>query len=175
MFKVRALVDVSQGALSHASEKFAIPENRTYIGVDDMLANASDIDLVMIMSAEYASFRCGFQLTPSEYHVEQTVKSLRAGKDVFVEKPMALSLEGAEEIERVQKETGKIVFVGFMRRYAEAFLRVKDVVQKTPKGEINYGACYPVYEADISPRPRHHWGQRLLRRRERCLPAQFQR
>lgn len=75
----------------------------------------------------------------SEYHVEQTVKSLRAGKDVFVEKPMALSIEGADEIERVRKETGKMVFVGFMRRYAEAFLRVKDIVQNTPKGEINYG------------------------------------
>ena len=52
MFKVKALVDVSQGALSHASAKFAIPQDRTYSSVDDMLANASDIDLVMVMSAE---------------------------------------------------------------------------------------------------------------------------
>lgn len=85
---------------------------------------------------------CFDQLTRSEYHVEQTVKALRAGKDVFVEKPMALSMQGAEEIERAQKETGKLVFVGFMRRYAEAFLRVKDIVQGTPKGEINYGELH---------------------------------
>lgn len=52
---------------------------------------------------------------------------------------MALSMEGANEIERMRKETGKVVFVGFMRRYADAFLRVKDIVQQTPKGGINYG------------------------------------
>lgn len=52
MFKVRALVDVSAGALAHASEKFGIPKDRTYTKMDEMLANAGDVDLVMIMSAE---------------------------------------------------------------------------------------------------------------------------
>lgn len=52
MFKVRALVDVSPGALAHASAKFSIPENRTYTSVDAMLADAGDVDLVMVMSAE---------------------------------------------------------------------------------------------------------------------------
>lgn len=52
MFKVKALVDVSPGALSHASSKFTIPQDRTYSNVEDMLANADDVELVMVMSAE---------------------------------------------------------------------------------------------------------------------------
>lgn len=54
---------------------------------------------------------------------------------------MALSLEGADEIARVQKETGRVVFVGYMRRYAAAYLRVKALVEATGRDKINYGAC----------------------------------
>lgn len=50
MFKVKALVDVSQDALAHASAKFSIP--RTYNSIDAMLAEAGDVDLVMVMSAK---------------------------------------------------------------------------------------------------------------------------
>lgn len=79
------------------------------------------------------------QLTCSEYHVSQTVAALHAGKHVFVEKPMALTLSGADEVAVAAKAAGRIVFVGFMRRYAEAFLRVKELVHEAPRGGIAYG------------------------------------
>lgn len=66
------------------------------------------------------------------------VQCLKAGKHVFIEKPMAITLGGADEIEAARKESGNLVFVGYMRRYAEAFLRVKEMVQDLQKGSINY-------------------------------------
>jgi predicted dehydrogenase len=70
--------------------------------------------------------------------VPHAVQSLKAGKHVFIEKPMAITLGGADEIDAARKESGKLVFVGYMRQYAEAFLRVKEMVRDLPKGAINY-------------------------------------
>lgn len=70
--------------------------------------------------------------------------ALQAGKHVFVEKPMALTEAGADEIAAAAKKAGRIVFVGFMRRYAEAFLRVKGMIKSVKKGDISYGElCSP--------------------------------
>ena len=43
---------------------------------------------------------------------------MRAGKDVYVEKPLALTLEELQEVERVHAATGRRLMVGFNRRFA---------------------------------------------------------
>lgn len=93
----------------------------------------------------------------SQYHVTQTVAALQAGKHVFVEKPMAITLSGADEIAAAAKATNRVVFVGFMRRYSEAFLRVKEIVHAAPKN-IQYGECKLPHcrRVDGSARARHH-------------------
>lgn len=52
---------------------------------------------------------------------------------------MAITMAGAEEIERAEKASGKLVFVGYMRRYATAFLRVKQIIKDLGPGKIQYG------------------------------------
>jgi predicted dehydrogenase len=64
---------------------------------------------------------------------------LKAGRHVFIEKPVSLTLQGFDEIIAAEQQSGKTVFVGYMRRYAEAFLRVKSMVQKVPKDGIAFG------------------------------------
>ena len=44
--------------------------------------------------------------TPAETHADLAIQAMRAGKDVFVEKPMALSMEDAEKMQKVANETG---------------------------------------------------------------------
>jgi hypothetical protein len=62
----------------------------------------------------------------------------------MVETPMAITKERADQIEDARKASGKVVFVGYMRRYAEAFLRVKELVHALPTGSISYGQSqYP--------------------------------
>jgi 2-hydroxy-4-carboxymuconate semialdehyde hemiacetal dehydrogenase len=55
--------------------------------------------------------------TPTQMHAKQAVQCMRAGKHVQVEIPMADSLKDAEEVARVQKETGLIAMAGHTRRF----------------------------------------------------------
>ena len=50
--------------------------------------------------------------TPTQVHASQTIQCLRAGKHVQVEIPMSDNLKDAEEVVRVQQETGRIAMAG---------------------------------------------------------------
>lgn len=52
---------------------------------------------------------------------------------------MSWTLQGADEIIQAERESGKTAFVGYMRRYAEAFLRMKERIQEIPREKISYG------------------------------------
>jgi 2-hydroxy-4-carboxymuconate semialdehyde hemiacetal dehydrogenase len=55
--------------------------------------------------------------TPTQMHAAQAIACLRAGKHVQVEIPLADTLQDADEVMRVQKETGKVAMVGHTRRF----------------------------------------------------------
>jgi len=55
--------------------------------------------------------------TPTQLHAEQAIASMRAGKPVLIEIPMADSLADSEKICRVQKETGVSAMAGQVRRF----------------------------------------------------------
>ena len=55
--------------------------------------------------------------TPTQLHASQTIQCLRAGKHVQVEIPMSDNLKDAEEVVRVQQETGRIAMAGHTRRF----------------------------------------------------------
>ncbi len=76
------------------------------------MLNDSDIDVILISSA-------------SQNHARETVAALNAGKHVFVEKPMAVSVEECREIFKAVKKNQKQVCVGFNRRFAPYYLEMK--------------------------------------------------
>ncbi len=55
--------------------------------------------------------------TPTQMHVAQATQTLRAGKHVMIEIPMADSLAGAEQVVQVARETGLIAMAGHTRRF----------------------------------------------------------
>ncbi len=55
--------------------------------------------------------------TPTQIHARQAEQVMRAGKPVLVEIPMADTLEDAERLVRVQKETGIVAMAGHVRRF----------------------------------------------------------
>jgi predicted dehydrogenase len=63
-------------------------------------------------------------------HASQTVGALRAGKHVFVEKPMALTVDECRDIYEAVQESGKQLTVGFNRRYAPYYLDLKKTLAK---------------------------------------------
>ena len=63
---------------------------------------------------------------------------MRAGKDVFVEKPMALSISDAEAMQRVANETERILMVGHLLEYHPAALKLRELIDSGELGKINY-------------------------------------
>ena len=76
--------------------------------------------------------------TPAESHANLAIQAMRAGKDVFVEKPMALSTSDAEAMKKVALETDRILMVGHLLEYHPAVLRLKEMIASGELGKINY-------------------------------------
>lgn len=68
-----------------------------------------------------------FVLSPKECHPEHVIKLLEAGVDVFSEKPMGCCLSDMAKQVEVAEKTGKILMIGFNRRYAPVYQKAKQV------------------------------------------------
>jgi len=76
--------------------------------------------------------------TPAETHFELALAALNSGKDVFVEKPLALKADEGSELQRVADECGRILMIGHLLEYHPAVLRLRDLIDSGELGEINY-------------------------------------
>jgi UDP-2-acetamido-3-amino-2,3-dideoxy-glucuronate N-acetyltransferase len=76
--------------------------------------------------------------TPAETHTDLAIQSMLAGKDVFVEKPMAMNLEDAEKMKKVAEETGQILMAGHLLEYHPAVLKLREMIASGELGKINY-------------------------------------
>lgn len=92
--------------------------------------------------------------TPSGQHEEQAVNAAVAGKHVLVEKPMALTLDGADRMIAACTEAGSRLGVVLQRRATPLFERIKEAVAGGHLGELTLGAVtLPYY------RPQSYYGQ----------------
>jgi len=82
-----------------------------------------DIDAIAVMSPDYC-------------HEEHAIAALKAGKHVFCEKPLAITVDGCDNILRAWKESGKHLMVGFNMRYMNMFRTMKEIVDSGVIGEI---------------------------------------
>lgn len=69
-------------------------------------------------------------------HASQVIESLNAGKNVFVEKPLALTLEEIETIKSAVEKSGKIVTVGFNRRFSPFSIAAKELLDNNTPIQI---------------------------------------
>jgi predicted dehydrogenase len=76
--------------------------------------------------------------TPAETHADLAIQAMQSGKDVFVEKPMALTLEDAEKMKKVSEETGQILMVGHLLEFHPAVLKLREMIALGELGKINY-------------------------------------
>lgn len=76
--------------------------------------------------------------TPAETHAELAIQVMQSGKDVFVEKPMALFLEDAKKMKKVAEETNRILMVGHLLEYHPAVLKLRKMIVSGELGKINY-------------------------------------
>lgn len=74
--------------------------------------------------------------TPASSHLELARQAVEAGAHVFVEKPLAIGLEGTEELLRRVRSGGRVVHVGYNLRYHPAVKAAREVVQSGRLGKI---------------------------------------
>ncbi len=67
-------------------------------------------------------------VTPTPYHHQMALKAIRAGKHIFIEKPITNSLDEAKEISQIAKENQVLGQVGHVERFNPAFKAVKDSI-----------------------------------------------
>ncbi len=76
--------------------------------------------------------------TPAETHHKLASQALQAGKDVFVEKPLALTYEQGVELVQLAEKQGRILMVGHVLEYHPAVVRLLELVRSGQLGKIQY-------------------------------------
>lgn len=74
--------------------------------------------------------------TPPSSHATFAIMAMKAGKPVYVEKPLAASYEDCARVNRVSEQTGVPCFVAYYRRYLPYFLKVKDIIESGVIGKV---------------------------------------
>lgn len=74
--------------------------------------------------------------TPPSSHATFAIMAMKAGKPVYIEKPLAASYEDCARINRICEETGVPCFVAYYRRYLPYFKKVKSILDSGVLGQI---------------------------------------
>lgn len=77
-------------------------------------------------------------VTPARTHYDLAKAGLEADKDVFVEKPLALTVREGEELVRLAQKRDKVLMVGHILQYHPAVMRLKELIRQGELGKIQY-------------------------------------
>ena len=87
---------------------------------------------------EHPEVRAVAIATPAETHGRVVHQALLADKDVFVEKPLCLSLEEAKQLIDLASERRRVLMVGHLLWYHPAILKLKELIEEGKLGRIRY-------------------------------------
>lgn len=123
--EVVAAADLIEGKAEAFLKKYGV-EAKAYTSHVEMLEDASlKLDAVSV---------CTYNRT----HAECTIDALKRGVHVLLEKPMCVTLEEGIAICKAEKESGKIVSVGFQPRMDENMKMIKKIVESGELGKVYY-------------------------------------
>jgi len=118
---LRVVCDPRQEARDEARSKHDV---RTVTDVEDVLTD-QEIDAVVIAA-------------PAAQHYDLALRSLAAGKDVYVEKPLALRADEGWKLAAFAAEQRRILMVGHILQYHPAVLELKNLIREGELGQIQY-------------------------------------
>lgn len=135
LYHLRAIVSATGSNAKDTAERFGADYYTT--SLEDVLADDS-VDMVLIA-------------TRHNLHARQAMMAARAGKAVFVEKPMAINEWELEELVSVLRETRVPFMVGFNRRFSPAARRAKEIL------ESHCGPLMVLYRVNAGYIPPNSW------------------
>lgn len=117
-----AFCDINEKRLKAMGEKYGV--ERLYTNKDEMLKDP-DIDAVSVC-------------TWNSEHAPCTIAALNAGKHVLCEKPMATSVEEAKAMKEAAEKNGKLLMIGFVRRFGNDMSILSDFKKADFFGDVYY-------------------------------------
>jgi UDP-2-acetamido-3-amino-2,3-dideoxy-glucuronate N-acetyltransferase len=119
--RLYAVCDSDAGRAAAFGERYGV---QAFTRLEDALA---DPDLHAVAIA-----------TPAESHAPMALAALNAGKDVFVEKPLALRWQDGLEMTNTARGLGRILMVGHLLMYHPAVLKIKELLDSGELGRLEY-------------------------------------
>lgn len=117
-----ALCDIDQARLDAAAAACGVA--RKFTRCEDMVA-LSELDMVSVCTWNSAHAPC-------------TIAALKAGKHVLCEKPMAMSAREARQMQEAAQAAGKLLMIGFVRRFGNDCALLEDLIGQDVFGELYY-------------------------------------
>jgi predicted dehydrogenase len=120
---VVAISDVDRGRAESSNQSMSGGKANLYDDYRELLER-DDIDVIHVA-------------TPDHWHTKPLIEAMLAGKDVYCEKPLTLTIDEGKLIRKVQKETGRIVQVGTQQRSTfHLFVKAMAIVAEGRVGKI---------------------------------------
>jgi predicted dehydrogenase len=118
---LRVICDASYTTVKSLGEQFSVPCVTEF----QQVLSLADVQAVVIA-------------TPAPTHADLVIQALAAGKDVFVEKPLALTLDDALAIQALANKSDRILMVGHLLEYHPALVRLRQLVADGKLGKLQY-------------------------------------
>ncbi len=114
--------DLSQDMVDERRKSY--PDTNYTTSVDEIITSP-DIKAIAIAA-------------PAVSHYDLVKQSLLAGKDVFVEKPLSLTVEKGEELVKLAKQHSRVLMVGHILQFHPAVIKLKQMISTGELGKIQY-------------------------------------
>jgi len=144
--EVVAVCDVDAELRKKACQTLELDSDSSYKDFRELLAR-DDIDAVVVS-------------TPDHWHVPISIGAVRAGKDVYCEKPLTLTIAGGRALANEAKRYGRIVQTGSQQRSSSNFRLACELVRNGRIGKVqtvrvgipgNNKECEPTWESEAVP------------------------
>jgi predicted dehydrogenase len=120
--RIVAISDIYSKRIEAGRQNTRVEGKDVHRDYRDLLAR-SDVDGVFIA-------------TPDHWHAPMTIDAFEAGKDVYLEKPMTLTIDEAREVARKAKETGRVLQVGCQHTSDRSNHKARQIVEEGLIGEV---------------------------------------
>jgi len=129
--EVTAVCDTYKGNLNRAKDRVQTMGKNAPKTYDDYLQLLQDpsIDAVVIS-------------TPEHLHYPMFMAALKANKNIYVEKPLAHTIEQGEEMVKAAEKSGRVIQVGTQNRSNSLYQRAKEMVAEVMIGDIHYTRAF---------------------------------
>lgn len=119
---ITALAEIDEGAMNKFKTKYP-DEDIFYTDDYHELLQRDDVDAVVVLTEDYK-------------HKQHAIDVLEAGKDLYLEKPMAITIEDCDEVIAAWKKSGRKMMIGFNMRYMPMYETMKQVIDDGVIGDI---------------------------------------